>query len=113
MSGDECAKAFETIFYESGKFGSYQKRLYGIVSFMQIVTCSILMYMNFIPPLVEKQKCVSIFTLTNESEVFMATNETVTFGLKCTTIFENELNLDSSWILPEVSHWAWARENVY
>ena len=100
---DECAKAFETIFYESGKFGSYQRRLYGIVSSIQLVTCSILMYMNFIPPLVKKEKCINIFTLSNETVMFMNVNETATFGVQCTTIFENEMNLGQHWVLPKVS----------
>ena len=102
MLGDECAKAFETIFYESGKFGSYQRRLYAIVSLMQIVCCSVLMYMTFIPALVERESCETIFSLSNASELFLRQNETATFGVRCTTIFENELNLDSDWILPEV-----------
>ena len=104
MLPDECAKAFETIFYQSGKFGSYQKRLYATVCLMQIVCCSILMYMKFIPHLTERKSCTNVFTvITNASELFLSSNETATFGVTCTVSYENELNLEDDWTLPKVS----------
>ena len=105
MLQDECAKAFETLLHQSGKFGCYQKRLYAIVSLMQIVCCSILMYMKFIPPLNQRQSCSNLFTpFSNESEMFLTVNDSVTFGVTCAVYYENELNLESDWILPEVSY---------
>ena len=37
--------------------------------------------------------------------MFLTVNDSVTFGVTCAVYYENELNLESDWVLPEVSYW--------
>lgn len=101
---DECSKSFETILYHSGKFGSYQRRLYAIMSAMHIVCSSILTYSNIFPRLEHVQKCTEIITkLSNSTFLFLAANETVTYPVTCQSFYDNDNGLELDWIFPAVS----------
>ena len=105
---DECSKSFETILYHSGKFGSYQRRLYVIMSAMHVVCSSILSYTNLFPHLEHKHHCREIITSVdfNNTFLFLRANETVTYPVTCHSYYDNDKGLELDWVFPLVSNCA-------
>ena len=100
---DDCSKSFETILYQSGKFGSYQRRLYAITCVMHIVCSSILTYLKFIPRQILRKECTEVLQADgNETILFLDVNETVTYPTTCRTYYENNQGLEDDQVFPEV-----------
>lgn len=111
MKCDDSAKAFETIFYRNGQFGFFQRRLFLLISLLQALTWTVLLYLDFVY-LHENSTvhCPTSTTISNEPFTYEDSNGT-TIKYNMTTVIplgKTSTCLNNSteriWIVPNVSN---------
>jgi len=99
---DDCSKAFETILYYSGKFGSYQRRVYMSLCGMHVVCSAILTYVNVIPTFTLIRECQTILARPGNESGFGTGNNSVMDQTTCRSYYDNDEGLEEDWVFPPV-----------